>query len=54
LWIGLDRDTKITKLSEIKSIIFKQKIESWARKCWEYGIEPKIKISYIKRTTVGN
>jgi uncharacterized protein (TIGR04141 family) len=54
LWIGLDRDTKITKLSEIKSIIFKQKIESWARKCWEYGIEPKIKISYIKRTAVGN
>lgn len=54
LWIGLDRDTKITKISEIKSIIFKQKIESWARKCWEYGIEPKIKISYIKRPAVGN
>ena len=52
LWIGFDRSTKITKLSEIKSIIFKQKIESWARKCWEYGIEPKIKISYIKRPTV--
>jgi hypothetical protein len=47
LWIGLDRDTKITKLSEIKSIIFKQKIESWARKCWEYGIEPKIKILFF-------
>lgn len=54
LWIGLDRDTRITKISEIKSIIFKQKIESWARKCWEYGIEPKLKISYIKKPAVGN
>ncbi len=49
LWLGFkNRSGKITKLSEINSIIFKQKIESWARKCWEYGIEPKIKISYIR------
>lgn len=54
LWLGLERDTKITKLSDIKSIIFKQKIESWARKCLEYGIEPKLKISYIKKPSVGN
>lgn len=49
LWIVLDRSEKIKKLSEIKSIIFKQKLESWARKCLEFGIIPKIKISYIKK-----
>jgi len=47
----MDRAEKINKISEIKSIIFKQKIESWARKCWEYGIEPKMKISYLKKTS---
>ena len=49
LWIVLDRAERISKISDIKSIIFKQKIESWARKCFEFGIVPKIKISYIKR-----
>lgn len=49
LWIVFDRAGKINKLSEVKSIIFKQKIESWARKCSEFGITPKIKISYIKK-----
>jgi len=49
LWIVLDRAERISKISEIKSIIFKQKIESWARKCSEFGITPKIKISYIKK-----
>jgi hypothetical protein len=50
IWVRLDRAEKITKLSDIKSIIFKQKIESWARKCSEYGITPKIKVSYLKIT----
>ena len=49
LWIVLDRAEKISKISDIKSIIFKQKLESWARKCSEFGITPKIKISYIKK-----
>lgn len=49
LWLVLDRNEKIEKLSEIKSIIFKQKIESWARKSLEFGIVPKVKISYIKK-----
>lgn len=48
LWIILDRSEKIKKMSDIKSIIFKQKMESWARKCSDFGITPKIKISYIK------
>ena len=48
VWIILNRANKINKISEVKSIIFKQKIESWARKCYEYGIIPKIKISYLK------
>lgn len=47
IWIILDRAEKIKKLSEIKSIIFKQKVESWARRCFEFGITPKIKISYV-------
>lgn len=49
LWIVLDRAERISKISDIKSIIFKQKVESWARKCSEFGITPKIKISYIKK-----
>jgi hypothetical protein len=51
IWIVLDRAEKINKISEIKSIIFKQKVESWARRCFEFGITPKIKISYIKSGT---
>jgi uncharacterized protein (TIGR04141 family) len=45
LWIGVKTKNIPEKISAIKSIIFKQKIESWARKCSEFGIIPKIKIS---------
>lgn len=46
IWIRLNNKEKIGKLSEIKSIIFKQKAESWARKCYDFKIIPKFKISY--------
>jgi uncharacterized protein (TIGR04141 family) len=49
LWMIFDKTEKISKISEIKSIIFKQKIESWARKCIEFRVVPKLKISYIKK-----
>lgn len=45
LWFGLKNKVLPQKVSDINSIILKQKIESWARKSFEYGINPKIKIS---------
>lgn len=48
LWLILERKTRIEKLSDIGSIIFKQKVESWARKCSDFGVVPKVKISYVK------
>jgi uncharacterized protein (TIGR04141 family) len=45
LWFGFDQTIIPTKISTINSIIFKQKVVAWARKCREVGIEPKIKIS---------
>lgn len=53
LWIGIENKNIPEKLSLIRSIIFKQKIESWARKCSEFGIIPKVKISkHIKKSKV--
>lgn len=53
LWIGVENKNIPEKLSAIKSIIFKQKIESWARKCSEFGITPKVKISkHLKKDVV--
>lgn len=45
IWLGMDNKNIPKKISQINSIILKQKIESWARKCLEFGITPKIKIS---------
>lgn len=45
LWLAFDLKKRLIKLSKSKSIILKQSIEAWARKCRELGIEPKIKIS---------
>lgn len=45
IWLGYRGKNRPTKISETGSIILKQKIESWARKCRELGIEPVIKIS---------
>jgi uncharacterized protein (TIGR04141 family) len=48
LWLVFKRG-ELKTISEIKSIIFKQKIESWARKCHDFGVIPRIKISYITK-----
>ena len=47
IWLIMQRQNIPKKISEIDSIIFKQKIESWARKSLELGITPKIKISKL-------
>lgn len=51
IWFGIDNKNLPTKISQINSIILKQKIESWARKSLEFGITPKIKISKHTKST---
>lgn len=51
VWFGIDNKNLPIKMSQINSIILKQKIESWARKCLEFGITPKIKLSKHKKST---
>jgi uncharacterized protein (TIGR04141 family) len=45
LWLVLERVNPVTKLSQLKSIISKQKMDAWARKCRELGIRPMVRIS---------
>jgi uncharacterized protein (TIGR04141 family) len=45
LWLVMERGTLPAKLSDISSIIFKQKLEDWARKCRELGIKPTVRLS---------
>ncbi len=47
VWLIFKRKSMPPKLSEIKSIIFKQKLEAWARLSWEFGITPKVSMSVI-------
>lgn len=45
LWFGLTNKKIPDNISELNSIILKQQIDLFARKCREVGIEPVIKIS---------
>lgn len=45
LWLGYRAKNRLENINDTGSIILKQKIEAWARKCRELGIEPVIKIS---------
>jgi uncharacterized protein (TIGR04141 family) len=45
LWFGFKTVAKPTHISEVNSIILKQKIDAWARSCREIGLEPKLKFS---------
>jgi hypothetical protein len=45
LWLGVKTETIPGHISGVNSIILKQKIDAWARRCRELGIEPKIKFS---------
>jgi uncharacterized protein (TIGR04141 family) len=45
LWLGFKLQKVPSRISESNSIILKQKIEAWARRCRELGIEPRLKLS---------
>jgi uncharacterized protein (TIGR04141 family) len=45
LWLGFMTVTTPTRMSEVNSIILKQKMDAWARGCRNLGIEPKLKFS---------
>lgn len=45
LWIGIERSELPKQVSEIPSIILKQHMDMFARKCREIGIEPMLKLS---------
>ena len=46
LWLILERQTALTKISEIKSLIFLMKLAEWQRQCSNAGYEPIVRISY--------
>lgn len=45
LWLGVKTVTVPARMSDVNSIILKQKVDAWARRCRELGIEPKLKFS---------
>jgi uncharacterized protein (TIGR04141 family) len=45
LWLGFKTVTIPARMSEVNSIILKQKMDAWARGCRNLGIEPKLKFS---------
>jgi uncharacterized protein (TIGR04141 family) len=45
LWLGFKLQHVPARISKSNSIILKQKIEAWARRCRELGIEPRVKLS---------
>lgn len=45
LWVGYRAKERPGNLADSGSIIFKQKLEAWARRCRELNIEPAVKIS---------
>jgi uncharacterized protein (TIGR04141 family) len=51
LWMGYRAKRLPASLVESGSIILKQKVDAWARRCTELGIEPRIKLSlYTKES----
>ncbi|WP_229071446.1 DUF6119 family protein [Actinoplanes sp. DH11] len=45
LWFGFKTVSVPTRISQTGSIILKQKIDAWARRCRDLKIEPKLKFS---------
>lgn len=45
LWFGYRAKKPLVNLADSGSIILKQKIDAWARRCEEIGIVPKLKMS---------
>ena len=46
LWFIFERQTKITKISEIKSLIFLIKLAEWQRQCSNAGYNPIVRVGY--------
>ncbi len=47
LWMGYEAKKPVENIAASRSIILKQKVEAWARRCNEVGITPVLKISQI-------
>jgi hypothetical protein len=45
LWLGFRLKSIPNPISQTNSIILKQKIDAWARRCRVLGLEPKLKFS---------
>jgi uncharacterized protein (TIGR04141 family) len=45
LWLGFKTVATPARMSEVNSIILKQKMDAWARGCRNIGIEPRLKFS---------
>jgi uncharacterized protein (TIGR04141 family) len=46
LWLILNRQRRISKLSEIRSIIFMQKVSDWMREVRNANLQPRVIVSY--------
>lgn len=46
LWFIFDRQTQISKISEIKSLIFLIKLSEWQRQCSNAGFDPVVRVGY--------
>ncbi len=49
LWLIFERQTEITKISEIKSLIFLMKLAEWQRQCANAGYNPIVRIGYRQK-----
>lgn len=46
IWLVLERATDLSKVSSVRSIILKQRLDDWARKARNLGITPLLRLSY--------
>jgi hypothetical protein len=46
LWFGYRAKKPIASIADSGSIIFKQKVEAWARRCRDAGYVPVLKLSH--------
>lgn len=47
LWLGFSNVNKINNISDVDSLILKQKIQAWKKTCEKIGVTPVIKISKV-------
>ena len=46
LWLILERQTTITKVSDIQSLIFLMKLTEWQKQCANAGYKPTVRVGY--------